>query len=222
MKLEPNNLDASRGLVNIENQYVKWAERALKNGKKAKARQYLANLRKVNPESPKLAEFETQIQSISLVRCNTSNVIRKVSASSVLKSQTYKEQKRTYNPWNVVDGDKSTAWVEGVRGNGINQWVKVIFDCKVKIGKISMIAGYTADRYRFENNNRVKRIRVSFSDGFQTVENLEDTMYPQFLDIEYIPQATQWVKFEIVDIYLGSKYRDTAISEIYFEIDELA
>jgi WD40 repeat protein len=62
LKLEPNNLDASRGLVNIENRYIKWAEKALKNEQKEKASRYLASLRKVNPKLPKLAMLESQLK----------------------------------------------------------------------------------------------------------------------------------------------------------------
>ncbi len=160
-----------------------------------------------------------QTQSISSEICNTSNMSKEVIASSILKSQTYKKRKRNYNPNNVIDGDKNTAWVEGVSGNGINQWIKVIFSCKVKIKKISIISGYTADRHRFEINNRIKKIRISFSNGYQTIDNLEDIMSPQFIVLGDIPHTTQWVKFEIIDIYLGSKYQDTAISEIYFDIN---
>ena len=65
LKLDSNNWDASRGLVNIENRYVEWAERALKKGQKAKVRQYLARLRLVNSESPKLAGLELQLDSMN-------------------------------------------------------------------------------------------------------------------------------------------------------------
>jgi hypothetical protein len=63
LMLDPNNLDASRGLVNIENRYVKWAERTLKNGEKSRASQYLARLRQVNSKSSKLAVLESQLES---------------------------------------------------------------------------------------------------------------------------------------------------------------
>jgi len=65
LNLDSNNWDASRGLINIENQYVKWAEMALENGKKAKARQYLASLLQVNPESPKLAVLEIRLETLT-------------------------------------------------------------------------------------------------------------------------------------------------------------
>jgi len=62
LKLNENSKAALQGLVNIENLYVKWAEKALKNKQKAKARQYLASLRKVNPKSPKLTVLESQLE----------------------------------------------------------------------------------------------------------------------------------------------------------------
>ncbi len=66
LKLDTNNFAACQGLVNIENRYVSWAENALKQGKKAKVRQYLASLRLVNPESPKIEEFEKKLKPINM------------------------------------------------------------------------------------------------------------------------------------------------------------
>ncbi len=61
LKKDSNNADALAGLDKIAARYVTWAERALKRGQKNKAKQYLASLRQVNPESPKLARLEEQL-----------------------------------------------------------------------------------------------------------------------------------------------------------------
>jgi len=62
LKKDPNNAEALAGLEKIEAKYVAWIEGALSRKQKNKALQYMAGLRKVNPESPKLAAFEEQMQ----------------------------------------------------------------------------------------------------------------------------------------------------------------
>jgi formylglycine-generating enzyme required for sulfatase activity len=62
LKKDRNNGEALRGLEKIEAKYVAWIERALSRKQKNKVLQYMAGLRKVNPESPKLAAFEEQMQ----------------------------------------------------------------------------------------------------------------------------------------------------------------
>jgi len=64
LKKDPNNAEALAGLEKIEAKYVAWIESALSRGQKERAERYMAGLRLVNPESPKLAAFEDQIQVI--------------------------------------------------------------------------------------------------------------------------------------------------------------
>lgn len=63
LQYEPTNSIALDGLKRIEEQYVEWAQKALQQGKKDKAQQYLASLREVNPESPSLFLLEEQVSS---------------------------------------------------------------------------------------------------------------------------------------------------------------
>jgi formylglycine-generating enzyme required for sulfatase activity len=63
LKKDRNNAEALRGLDKIEATYVAWIERALSRGQKKRAEQYMAGLRLVNPESPKLRDFEDQMQT---------------------------------------------------------------------------------------------------------------------------------------------------------------
>jgi hypothetical protein len=58
LEKDSSNAEALAGLDQIEARYVMWAERALSLGRLNKAKQYLEGLRKVKPESPKLAALE--------------------------------------------------------------------------------------------------------------------------------------------------------------------
>jgi len=62
LKKAPTNAEALAGLEKIEAKYVRWIQRALNRGQRQKAKRYLASLRKVNPESPKLEKLEEQLQ----------------------------------------------------------------------------------------------------------------------------------------------------------------
>ena len=65
---------------------MKWAEKALKKGKKAKVRQYLTRLRQVNPESSKLAVLESQLESMSTP---TTVTLSQPSPKSSISSQPF-------------------------------------------------------------------------------------------------------------------------------------
>jgi formylglycine-generating enzyme required for sulfatase activity len=62
LKQDPTNTQALAGLTQIENKYVTWIKNALRRGQKNRAKGFLASLRTVNPESPKIVEFEEQMQ----------------------------------------------------------------------------------------------------------------------------------------------------------------
>jgi hypothetical protein len=64
----PNHSEAQAGLQKIEARYVKWIERALNQGKQNKAKQHITRLRKVNPNSPRLAQFQKRISKIESYR----------------------------------------------------------------------------------------------------------------------------------------------------------
>jgi formylglycine-generating enzyme required for sulfatase activity len=64
LKQDPTNTKALAGLTQIENKYVAWIENALRRGQKNRAKRLLASLRMVNPESPKIFEFEEKIQQV--------------------------------------------------------------------------------------------------------------------------------------------------------------
>ena len=62
LKQDSTNTKALAGLTQIENKYVAWIENALQRGQIDRAKSFLASLRTVNPESPKIVEFEEQMQ----------------------------------------------------------------------------------------------------------------------------------------------------------------
>jgi len=121
----------------------------------------------------------------------------------------------TYYASNVLDGVKETAWVEGVKGQGHGEWIRLDFDSYINVKELRIWTGYQknvndklGDRYWI--NERPARVEVTTSDGSSS-RVLADSK-----DMQRIPlsgEATNFVKLKLEAIY-EAKYPDCAISEI--------
>lgn len=120
----------------------------------------------------------------------------------------------TYSPGNAIDGNYLTAWVEGRPDNGIGEWLRLRFDGEVipfVIDRIGIFNGY-AKGERYWQNNRVKTATLVLSDGTRQVLRFQNIPEMQYFRIN--PTYTDSVTLIINEVYLGSKWRDTCISEI--------
>lgn len=136
-----------------------------------------------------------------------------------------------YSPDNAHDLSYQTAWIEGVPGYGIGQSLTYHFPPEnPRITKIIVVNGYVKSEKSWNENSRVKTLRMYIDDKPFAILNLENTRQEQefvFLypignnereDFKKLKELPQWtMKFEILDVYKGDKYDDTAISEIYFD-----
>jgi len=150
---------------------------------------------------------------------------REVTGSSALSSQG----ENTYGPKNAHDLNYKTAWVEGASGYGIGEYLRYDFSPESpRINKIIVVNGYVKSQSAWENNSRVKKLRMYLNDMPYAILNLKDERLASAFEIEPIgnanreelklSQAKPWsIKFEILDIYKGKKYDDVAITEIYFD-----
>ncbi len=148
------------------------------------------------------------------------------SASSSLKPSG----SMTYKAGNIHDLDYKTAWVEGVKGFGIGEYVTYHFPAEnPRITEVIVVNGYIKSEKAWKENSRVKKMKMYVDDQAIAILNLEDSRREQHFKFEPIGhqnredhkaiQNMPWwtMKFEIVEVYPGSKYEDTAISEIYFD-----
>lgn len=65
LEKDPTNAEALAGLEKIETRYATWTNKALNRGRLEQAKRYLARLRQVNSNSPKLADLEERIAKFS-------------------------------------------------------------------------------------------------------------------------------------------------------------
>ncbi len=147
-----------------------------------------------------------------------------VEASSVLKAAS--KDHVTYDAHNVMDGDYKTAWVEGVDGNGEGQILILHLDGAHKISKLKIFDGFLKTKRRYSINGRVTRALIDYGNGYQQVVDF-NVIYPPEVEAEFtmdemgeteiIPETeciTDTVTVTIMNAVAGSKYEDTAVSEI--------
>jgi hypothetical protein len=129
-----------------------------------------------------------------------------------------------YKAENIHDFSITTAWIEGKPGSGKGEFVRYIFpgECP-RITDVLILNGYTKDKITWRNNGRVKKLLMYYHDKPYAILNLRDTRDCQkfsvgILGYEDKETAPAWsIKFEILEVYAGEKYQDTAITEIYFD-----
>lgn len=133
-------------------------------------------------------------------------------ASSVLDGQLG----NTYGVGNLADGNRATAWVEGARGDGLDERLLVRFDQPTRIRRLSLVNGYDKNADIFNKNNRVGQIALRTSRGEVFDASLQDHGGWQEL-VDRDLGEVNWIELSITRVHRGSKYRDTAISELRIE-----
>jgi F5/8 type C domain len=135
-----------------------------------------------------------------------------ITASS--SSMRLAVQANTYYASNTIDGKRSTAWIEGVDGAGIGEWVRYDFDRPITLHRILFQPGYFKSPAIWTQNNRLATVSAQFSDGSTRTLNFDNRMDSQKVDVGAV--KTKWVRLVIESVYPGSD-PDTAISEVAFE-----
>jgi len=136
----------------------------------------------------------------------------KITASS--SSVRLAVQSNTYYPANAIDGKRSTAWIEGVDGPGIGEWIRFDFDREINLHRILIQPGYFKSPAVWAQNNRLATLTAQFSDGSSRQLTFDNRMDSQKVDLGSV--KTRWVRLTISSVYSGTD-PDTALSEIAFE-----
>ena len=115
-----------------------------------------------------------------------------------------------------------TAWVEGKKDEGTGEYLEYYFkNDSPRITEIIISNGYMKSEETWKNNNRVKKLKLYVNGVPLGVLNLKDSRTDQYFEVGTLghnKNGTDLIlKFEILEVYKGSKYNDTAITEIYFD-----
>ena len=125
------------------------------------------------------------------------------------------------------DDQLETAWCEGVAEDGIGQWVELRSPCFGEgITWIGVVPGYASKPETFAKNNRVRLATLSLSvaapgavavPGWSGTVGFNDDARMQYVSFPAIrcPKGAEAVvRLQIQEVYPGSRYRDTCVSEI--------
>jgi hypothetical protein len=127
-----------------------------------------------------------------------------------------------FSPLRLVDGVLESSWVEGVKGDGIGEWVELELSREVSGVGIqngfsmsrTALKGKNIDTY-YEKNNRVKELLYESKDGATRgrikLEDRNDHLQPFPLSLR-----KGIYRFTIASVYKGSKWDDTCLGEIVF------
>ncbi len=126
-------------------------------------------------------------------------------------------QANTYYAANAIDGKRSTAWIEGVDGPGLGEWIRFDFDREINLHRILIQPGYFKSPQIWAENNRIESLTAFFSDGSSRELTFANRMDSQKVDVGSV--KTRWVRLVIKSVYYGTD-PDTAISEVAFEWDQ--
>lgn len=159
-------------------------------------------------------EFQAEYAYVTeTVSSDTTQPFSMENISYISATSQLSEYDMTHSADRLIDGDISTAWVEGMSGQGIRESVSVRFDDEYLINGIKINAGYQKNDELYNKNSRPAKIGIAFSDGTYEVHELDDVNNVQ--DIVFNkPVFSKSISLIIEDVYSGTKYEDTAISEI--------
>lgn len=137
-------------------------------------------------------------------------------ASSALPTDQWGQ----YWAWSAIDGSLETTWAEAGRlghepepsGPGIGEWIMLAFPDTIEVHRIGVDVGFDESANYFAKNNRLKKATIIFSKGEFVELTFDDVRGVQMRDIS--PVRTTYVRLVIDDVYAGSTYDDTCISEI--------
>lgn len=128
-----------------------------------------------------------------------------------------------YGKDELFDYDLTTAWVEGVSGYGVGEYIEFTFENDAPRATECLIYnGYSKSNAIWKNNSRVKTFDVYENGKLIATMNLADIRGLQVFDLPYSigrreDGKASHLKFVIKEVYKGDKYEDTAISEFYFD-----
>jgi len=151
------------------------------------------------------------------------------SVKSIYASSELQEDSGiNYAPKNAHDFNKNTAWVEGKADFGVGEFIAYCFDFsemegyngRLGVNRILLANGYKKNKRTWEDNSRVKQLKVYLNDKPYAIIDLLDSFEIQTIDlgeIRFPPNTETILKFEITQVYQGARYKDTAISLLMFE-----
>lgn len=195
---------------------------------------HLAIFGSVNVGSQKMLNIKSTMEwKYDDIQFGMSGCCKGFCAENLIATSTLTNQNdNAYSTDMLKDDVCQTAWVEGVDGDGIGEYLEFEFtydvayeqsaeySCKYT-DEFFIVNGYQKNETTFAENNRVKKIKMYIDGKPYCWINLKDEMGAQSVKLGFIKNLgkkinTIKIRFEIAEVYKGTRYNDTAISEIYW------
>ncbi|MEK8217027.1 NADase-type glycan-binding domain-containing protein [Paenibacillus sp. FSL L8-0463] len=189
----------------------------------------LLKLQLENTELKKLGQLEFKYEYEAYL---LSKHIRasKIPISQFKSAIASTELGKEYEITNMFDGKLNTAWVEGAKGTGIGETITLELKPGTYVDGVRIINGYMKSKESYENNARIKTIRLSYlmgnSEWITEDVDLADlpfdskkaadqnSIYLLSQQIGQIGQEVSKIKLTILSTYPGKKFADTCVSEL--------
>src|SRR6185503_13585067 len=111
-------------------------------------------------------------------------------------------------------------------GYGIGEYLEYTYDLtglsytRLAVTSITLFNGYRKTKGLWQDNSRVKSLKLSVNGKPYGIIRLKDKYNFQTAGIgkiKLLPGRKTVLRFEIMEIYKGDKYADTAIAELEFD-----
>jgi len=140
----------------------------------------------------------------------------------VIASSFFEDEIISYPPEMANDISYKTAWAVSKNNGGIGEYIEYYFkNQSPRITEIIISNGYVKNKAVWTKNNRVKKLKLYINGLEHAILNLEDSRTDQAFQFNPLGKNKDGsdlvLRFEIVDIYKGTEFNHTAISEIYFD-----
>lgn len=121
----------------------------------------------------------------------------------------------TYEPENVLDGNPSTCWAEGVNSVGVGESITLSGDGEQLFSGFRIRNGYQKSEAIYNNNARATELEVQV-DGKKVMTVTPTSNNFNRIDEYSLPKPTAGtsITFVIKKAAVGDRYEDTSISEI--------
>lgn len=177
-------------------------------------------------ENGELYGFDDWLTDGCSAWCGGEDYICEAVASSTLANQG----NVNYSASNLTSENRNSVWAEGVEGVGIGEsiFIKQMYagtgDTEFTMSNICIVNGYAQNKTKWQENGRVKSLKMYYEDEYMGLITLEDTINPQFIDVTPVQMKVgngfeANFRFEIAEVYEGTKYEDTCLTGIVIDFD---
>lgn len=168
-----------------------------------------------------IADQISEKAAASAPTCEDPGSLEEVMTPAAIASSFLTESSIVHSADRLIDGNLNRAWVEGVAGYGVNEWIEFTFSQPIDLKLICVVNGYAGTLAQYEKNARVAQFEITTAPGTTTdslaVKPSADYTVAQSLDFDKGP--TTLVRLTVKSTRPGTgadATEDTSISEVTF------